>query len=265
MFLKGQAKYVPCALLHTPKYQSLAHGKNLQAQEIALTQLSLTLVSRVCQLCCNDIHRLIKSASITPRWEKGGTRPKCCISNCHATSFATSKIATSEQISQIFPCSNIPCPTPLCKRHYHSVYDTIQSKQTHCFTCNSSLCNFCVRVCPNPKLVQQVLGERTGFEETIPTSARVCAPCYKAHLLIIKEGPKSIDQDLIQLITDLKRGIPSSDTIKIKDDIVNKALHTLVIYVGEKLLHEESLLLPAVHQTFSSIVSDIACTVNVTK
>ena len=56
--------------------------------------------------------------------------------------------------------------------------------------CNSSLCNFCVIVCPNPRLVQQLLGERTGFEETIPTSARVCAPCYKAHLLIIKEGPK---------------------------------------------------------------------------
>ena len=185
-------------------------------------------MSRVCQLCRNAIRRLIKSASITPRWEKGGTRPKCCISNCHATSFATSEIATSEQISQIFPCSNIPCPTPLCKRHYHIVYDTIQSKQTHCFTCNSSLCNFCVRVCPNPKLVQQVLCERTGFEETIPTSVRVCASCYKAYLLIIKEGPKSIDQDLIQLITDLKRGISSSDTIKIKYDIVNKALHTLV-------------------------------------
>ena len=106
---------------------------------ITLTQLGVTLVSRVCQLCCNDIHRLIKSASITPRWEKGGTRPKCCISNCHATSFATSKIATSEQISQIFPCSNIPCPTPLCKWHYHSVYNTIQSEQTHCFICNSSL------------------------------------------------------------------------------------------------------------------------------
>ena len=110
------------------------------------------------------------------------------------------------------------------------VYDVIQSKQTHCFTCNSSLRNFSVRVCPNPKLVQQVLGERTSFEETIPASARVCAPCYKAHLLIIKEGPKSIDQDLIQLITAPKRGIPSSDTIKIKDDIVNKALHTLYSY-----------------------------------
>ena len=85
MFLKGQAKYVPCALLHTPSYQSLAHEKISKFRiYIALTQLSLTLVSRVCQLCCNDIHRLIKSASITPRWEKGGTRPKCCISNCHA-------------------------------------------------------------------------------------------------------------------------------------------------------------------------------------
>ena len=103
--------------------------KNLQAQEIALTQLNLTLVSRVCRPCCNDIGRLINSASITPRWEKGGTGLKCCISNCHATSFATSKIATSEQISEIFPCSNIPCPTPLCKRHYHIVHDAIQSKK----------------------------------------------------------------------------------------------------------------------------------------
>ena len=122
-----------------------------------------------------------------------------------------------------------------------------------------------MRVCPNPKLVQQVLDERTGFEETIATSARVCPPCYKAHLLIIKEGPKSIHQDLIELITYLKRGIPSSDIIKIKYDIVNKALHTLALYVGEKLLHEESLLLPAMHQTFSSIVSDVARTANVNK
>ena len=178
-----------CSLCPAPHTDLSEPGswKNLLAQEIALTQLSLTLVSRVCRPCRNDIRRLINSASITPRWEKGGTRTKCCISNCHATSFATSKIAISEQIYEIFPCCNIPCPTPLCKRHYHIVYDTIQSKQTHCFTCNSSLHNFRVRVCPNPKLVQQVLGERTGFEETVPTSARVCAPCYKAHLLIIRE------------------------------------------------------------------------------
>ena len=78
--------------------------------------------------------------------------------------------------------------------------DTIQSTQTHCFTCNSSLRNFCMRVCPNPKLVQQVLGERTGFEETIPISARVRAPCYKAHLLLIKEGPKSCELNQIQCL-----------------------------------------------------------------
>ena len=106
-----------CSLYLAPHTELLEPGslKSLQAQEIALTQLSLTPVSRVCRPCCNDIRRLINSASITPRWEKGGTRPKCCISNCHATSFAASKIATSEQISEIFPCSNIPCPTPLCK------------------------------------------------------------------------------------------------------------------------------------------------------
>ena len=41
-------------------------------------------------------------------------------------------------------------------------------------------------------------------------------------------------------------------TIKIKDNIVNKTLHILaILYVREKWLHEESLLLPAVHKTLA--------------
>ena len=40
-------------------------------------------------------------------------------------------------------------------------------------------------------------------------------------------------------------------------------MHILAIYVAEKLLHKESLLLPAVHKTFSSIASDVARTTNV--
>ena len=58
-----------CSLCLVPHIELSEPGswKNLQAQEIALAQLSLTLVSRVCRPCRNDIRRLINSASITPR------------------------------------------------------------------------------------------------------------------------------------------------------------------------------------------------------
>ena len=203
---------VPCS---TPRAIRAWLMENLQAQEIALTQLNLTLASCVCRPCCNDTRRLINSASITPRWEKGGTRPNCCINNCHATSFATSKLQLVSKYLKSFHALLLHV-LHYCVSGITILCMTQFSLNKHCFTCSSSLRNCRMRVCPNPKLVQQVLGERTGFEETIPASARVCAPCYKAHMLIIKEGSKSIDQDLIQLITDLKRGIPSSDTIKMK-------------------------------------------------
>ena len=66
----------------------------------------------------------------------GKGKTNCFIRMCTNASFSTSKIATSEQIAHIFMCENVPY---LCKRHYHLVYDTSQSKQTHCCTCNSSL------------------------------------------------------------------------------------------------------------------------------
>ena len=176
----------PCRAPHT-ELSEPGSWKNLQAQEIALTQLSLTLASRVCRPCRNDICRLINSTSITPRWEKGGTRPKCCISNCYAMPHhlqhqklqLVSKYLKSFH-DLIFHALH-HCVSSIT---IIIVYDTIQSKQTHCFTCNSSLRNCRMRVCPNPKLVQKLLDERTGFEETIPAIVRVCAPCYKAHLLI---------------------------------------------------------------------------------
>ena len=95
--------------------------KNVQAQEIAYTQLHLTQHSPVCRLCRDDIRKLLTNPANTPRWEKLGRKANCCIDNCTNVVFVKSKVATSEQVSDILDCENVPYPTPLCKHHYHTV------------------------------------------------------------------------------------------------------------------------------------------------
>ena len=116
--------------------------KNIQAQDIALTRLHLTHESHVCRLCWDDnlllcrddISRLVKSPHMKPSWEKTGRKLNCCVPMCTSTSFSTTQIASGEEIAHILTCENLPHPTPLCKQHYHLVYDSLRSKQTHCCT-----------------------------------------------------------------------------------------------------------------------------------
>ena len=184
-----EGNIILCTLCSAPHAQLSAptSWKNAQAQDVAIS-LHLTLQSPVCRPCRDNIGRLVKNPAVIPRWEKEGRMSNCCIPMCTNASFSTSKFATSEQIAHILMCEKVPYPAPLCKNHYHLVYDTLQSKQTHCCTCNSSLRNIRKRTCPDPKIIQQYLEQNTGFEGTIPDDGRVCASCYKAQLVICKTG-----------------------------------------------------------------------------
>ena len=125
------------------------------------------------------------------------------------------------------------------------------------YTCNSSLRNIRKRTCPDPKIIQQYLEQNTGFEGTIPDDGRVCASCYKAQLVILKERVISTDSDLLSLISDLKTRVVPIETFKSADDVINRAMLNTAIHVGEKLLQQECLLLPSVNQIFSSLVSEV--------
>ena len=89
--------------------------KNDRARKIALTDLKFAHQSPVCQLCCDDIGRLVKGPQITPRWEKAKTEKKCCVPMCNSACFCLSKFATSEQTAHILKCETVPYPTPLEK------------------------------------------------------------------------------------------------------------------------------------------------------
>ena len=81
----------------------------------------------------------------------------------------------------------------------------------------------------------------------------MCTPCYEAQLVILKEDTVSTDDDLRSLISELKASIKS------EDDILNQATYSTAVYVGERLLMQQCLLLPSVNETFSSFVSELAC------
>ena len=75
----------------------------------------------------------------------------------------------------------------------------------------------------------------------------MCMTCYRSHLQILKEAPVSTDSDLLALIDTLKKGcVPAIEHVKNINDIINRAMYTTAIHVGEKLLQQESLLLPSV-------------------
>ena len=95
----------------------------------------------------------------------------------------------------------IPIPVPLCKHHYHMVYNETQPHQEHRVTCRTALRRHSssqVRVCPQPTIIQDYLKEHTEFEDTIKESDKVCYTCYHSHLVIIAQKSQcSTDSDLL--------------------------------------------------------------------
>jgi len=262
----GSQQGTTCHLCLAPHIQLSApeSWKNAHAKQIALTELHLSKQSLVCRLCRDDISKVVRNPAHTPRWVKVARKTNCCVPTCSRSAFVHSKIASSEQTRNILKCECvvIPYPTPLCKQHYHVVCDALQPKQTHCCTCNSSLRSGQTRSCPDSTKIQQYLAENTGFEGNISEGSRVCMPCYKSHLQILKEAPVSTDRDLLALINNLKGCVQPIYMVKTIDDVINRAAYSTAIDVGEKLLQQESLLLPSVHRIFCAYTSEVSTAAN---
>ena len=147
----------------------------------------------MCYACRRDITRVISDNNYSPRWEKSKHHSKCCIDECSQNSFASFHKASIQQLQSAlhtlkFQCTTmeIPVPTPLCKHHYHLIYNLIQPTQTHCITCGISLKKSNPKVCPNPTVIQKYLEENAGYDSHIAENDKVCYACYRAHLVILK-------------------------------------------------------------------------------
>ena len=61
------------------------------------------------------------------------------VHNCIERSFAQSSMCVSKELKSMLSLQirseSLPNPTPLCKSHYHAVYDVHQSQKKNCRTC----------------------------------------------------------------------------------------------------------------------------------
>ena len=180
----------------------------------------------------------------------------CVIPQCENTFFSKCNIP----IPDIFQCltlasENVPpkldAAPPLCKHHYHVVYNTYKPTQTHCPTCYTWFHKQNARPCPDVASIATYLAEKTGYEGTLRQNDKVCFSCYKFHLHILKcNVNESTDTDLQVLIQGIKHTMLKPEQVVSADDAVSRAMSVTTVYVGEALLRQEGLLLPDVHNSF---------------
>ena len=106
-----------------------------QARKFAVSS-GVSLSTLLWGECRKEMTRCIGNENDTPRWRK--SKVSCFIKDC-TDIFYASLHKSSEAIVQgiqkrglLASTAEIPIPTPMCKCHYHIVYNIIKPTQTHC-------------------------------------------------------------------------------------------------------------------------------------
>ena len=150
-----------------------------------VVSLGLSAKSLICSACRKDVTRCLSNDEYTPRWEKDISKNVTCFVRLCAVDTFTSLNKPAEVVFGAFQkgelqasTTQIPIPTPLCKHHYHMVYNIINPTQTHCVTCGMSLKHENPKPCPNPNKIEEYLRQTTGFDGKIHDADKICYTCY---------------------------------------------------------------------------------------
>ena len=133
------------------------HGGMNRLVHMHVLSLQIPSDLLICRLCRDDVTRVLANPCHVPRWRRvRGKTSNCRILGCSSVS--------TYQVQHAFEsaglnCSSevIPVPTPLCKYHYHTVYNALQPRE--CTTCGTRLRGNSHRPCPKPDVIQ-VTSER---------------------------------------------------------------------------------------------------------
>ncbi len=270
------AKDPPCKLCNGQHRQlSSPHEWKSERARAYMQSIQVPRDSLVCRPCRDDVTRVLANSKYVPRWEKGkssagntGMKCNCCVRNCSDAAFVSTTLASSDQMKDAFDSTSLKCasevipiPTPLCKYHYHVIYDVLHSVQRQCATCGTWLKYTSHRTCPKPETVQEYLRQHTGFEGQIRINDQVCLTCYKSHLVILDDcKPVSTDSDLRQLVSSCSNKIPPVDQINNTRDIIKVAMSKTLATVARVLLENKAMLLPSIHDMFTTYVREIVAT-----
>lgn len=122
---------VPTCSLCLGQHRQCSTPASWKAEEARTLTLALNISvdDPVCSACRKDITRVLADSTYTPRWEKV-QKKQCCIAQCCDSVFASLHKVTSTQLQTAFQTAGLKCTTPvipmlspLCKHHYHLVYN----------------------------------------------------------------------------------------------------------------------------------------------
>ena len=236
-----------------PKYWKDQHARDF------ILSMDLSTDSPVCRSCRDDVARVLANPAYTPRWERRGgesMKSNCCIHNCNQLCFSQTTMGTIDElqgIQELVFNDPVPIPTPLCKSHYHLVYDTLQSRRKHCRTCSRRLRLGNDRPCLQPHIIQAHLSQHTDFDGDILSSDRVCITCYKSHMVLLMQNkPISLDDDLKLLVDSISQQPSGTD-----HDIICAATNRMLITVGKMLIENRAALLASIHFDFTQHAKDL--------
>ena len=124
-----------CGKAHS-HFSSPQDWKDEEAQKY-MYSLDVKSNAKVCRPCRGNVARVLGNVGYVPRWEKVkiSNTYSCCILNCSNSSIAATSTASLEELRNIFESKGLTCntiqipvPTPLCKPHYHMVYDALKTR-----------------------------------------------------------------------------------------------------------------------------------------
>ena len=152
-----------CKQVHT-SLSSPDSWKDEGCRQLAIS-LDISGHNLVCRPCRNDMARLMKNPSHCPRWEKDKISG-CAIPQCKDPFFSKCNIPNSDIVQCLtIAGENIPSKLdiapPLCKHHYHVVYNVHKPTQTHCLACSTGLQKGS-RPCPDAASITMYLADKTG-------------------------------------------------------------------------------------------------------
>ena len=232
-----------CALCrhHHSHISKVSTWKRTQDKEF-LADYGVNEDDFVCRPCRDDVRRLVRSQGPTqiPRWEKKKKEVRCCVKGCEEMCFAHYNSKDYSTVQVVFEATNletkgdtIPFPTPLCTRHYYTVYNAQRAHLANCPVCGICLKHVQSRPCPNAERITEHLRDTAGFEISLQPEQKVCYSCYKSQLIILQEQELTSRQaDLQLLLEEIKEnstGQPST-----AQQARSMAMDYTAIYVGAK-------------------------------
>ncbi len=273
-----------CVLCKKKDLSKFSHPKSwkdpslLQQLQAAEPSLNVQPESCICLLCRRDVSN-VNDVSFSPRWRKntGIMKLICYIPNCTNTDIKT-KLIDVQQLTPFFPVGHNDATfsnedgtnnVPICSYHYMQWYRYAHTTHSDCKTCGKQIRDYSKsRPVPEPVVLQHFLNTNTEFKGTFQPDDRVCYACYKSHLIAVKHAKNvvtSTDGDLTDLISEIKQNLPRLSDVRTWENVIDYAVHSLAITVGEGLLKQTAFLLPQVYSKFKLELDSIATKSDVQK